>query len=318
MIEVTGLTRKYGNRLALDHLSFSLEKGRVCGFLGPNGAGKSTAMNMIAGYLGIEEGEVLIHGVSMRQKPEEAKRSIGYLPEIPPLYPDMTVEEYLRFIAELKKIPKDQRAAQVEEVIGLAGLGALRGRLIRNLSKGYRQRVGLAYAIIGSPELIILDEPTVGLDPRQVAEVRAFIAGLAGEHTVLFSSHILSEVQQLCDTVIILDRGRAVASGSLDELERQLCPPGELILELRAPADRCAALCAGVPGVEAVAAEERDGLCVLRVRPVPGADPREALFFAFARAETAILSMKYDGATLEDLFLRLTMASDGGEEGGET
>ena len=192
MIEVRDLVKQYGNRLAVDHLSFTVPDGQIFGFLGPNGAGKSTTMNLMTGYLGPTSGEILVDGFSVTKEPEKAKRCIGYLPELPPLYMDMTVDEYLRFAAQLKKVPKSEREAQVDRVAEMTGVDQVLGRLIRNLSKGYRQRVGLAQALLGFPKVLILDEPTVGLDPKQILEMRTLIRQLAQEHTVILSSHILS------------------------------------------------------------------------------------------------------------------------------
>lgn len=311
MIEVNNLTKRYGAHIALDHLSFKLEKGCVCGFLGPNGAGKSTSMNMITGYLGIDEGEVNICGFSMREQPEQAKRHIGYLPEIPPLYLDMTVQEYLRFMAELKKIPPQQRKDRIEEAMELVEITGMRNRLIKNLSKGFRQRVGLAYAVLGYPEIIILDEPTVGLDPRQVTEIRELIATLSENHTIIFSSHILSEVQQLCDHVIVLNRGKLVAQGSLKELEGTLRARNTLELEIKAAEAESLAVCNKVSGINAVSSQQKNGITQLLITPEENTDVREALFFAFAQAGMPILKMQYSEPTLEELFLHLTA---GGEE----
>ena len=215
MIEVTDLTKRYGDHLAVDHLSFKVEKGQIYGFLGPNGAGKSTTMNIITGYLAASGGTVTIDGHDVQQEPEEAKKCVGYLPEMPPLYLDMTVEEYLRFAAELKKVPRAERMGQVEQVMEMTRITDMRGRLIKNLSKGYRQRVGLAQALLGSPEVLILDEPSVGLDPKQIIEIRDLIRELGKSHTIILSSHILSEVSAVCDHVMIISHGRLVASDSL-------------------------------------------------------------------------------------------------------
>jgi len=199
VIEVRNLVKRYGSHMAVDHLSFTVEKGQIYGFLGPNGAGKSTTMNIMTGYLGATEGEVLINGHNILDEPEKAKQSIGYLPEIPPLYPDMKVGEYLKFVAELKKIERDKRKDEIQRVLNMTKLQDVQDRLIRNLSKGYRQRVGLAQAIIGFPDIIILDEPTVGLDPKQIIEIRELMKELAKEHTVILSSHILAEISAVCE-----------------------------------------------------------------------------------------------------------------------
>ena len=232
LIEVRDLVKQYGSRLAVDHLSFTVPDGQIFGFLGPNGAGKSTTMNLMTGYLGPTSGEILVDGFSITKEPEKAKRCIGYLPELPPLYMDMTVEEYLRFAAQLKKVPKSEWEAQVDRVAGMTGVDQVLGRLIRNLSKGYRQRVGLAQALLGFPKVLILDEPTVGLDPKQILEMRTLIRQLAQEHTVILSSHILSEVQQMADSVGIIYRGRLAYEDrlrkdqDLEELFMSVCREG--------------------------------------------------------------------------------------------
>ena len=208
MIEVRDLVKRYGRHLAVDHLSFTVPDGQIFGFLGPNGAGKSTTMNLMTGYLGPTEGEILVDGHSVTQEPEKAKQAIGYLPEQPPLYLDMTAEEYLEFAARLKKVPKGDRGEQTARVMELTGITGVRGRLLRNLSKGYRQRVGLAQALLGFPKVLILDEPTVGLDPQQIIEIRTLIRDLARQHTVILSSHILSEVQEVCDHLLIIHHGK--------------------------------------------------------------------------------------------------------------
>ncbi|MDO4295939.1 MAG: ABC transporter ATP-binding protein, partial [bacterium] len=221
MIEVKNLVKKYGEHLAVDHLSFTVEDGYIYGFLGPNGAGKSTTMNMMTGYLGATSGDVLINGHNILEEPEEAKKNIGYLPELPPLYTDMTVMEYLEFAAELKKIPQKGRKDEILRAVQVTKLEGMERRLIRNLSKGYKQRVGLAQAILGMPPVIILDEPTVGLDPKQIIEIRDLIKELGRQHTVILSSHILSEVRAVCDRVMIIAHGKLVASDTPENLESQ-------------------------------------------------------------------------------------------------
>ena len=218
MIEVRNLVKRYGSHTAVDHLSFRVEEGQIYGFLGPNGAGKSTTMNIITGYLATQRSTVLVDGHSIMEEPEEAKQCMGYLPELPPLYPDMTVREYLVFAADLKKIPKEKRREQVEKVMDIVKISDMENRLIKNLSKGYRQRVGLAQALLGDPKIVILDEPTVGLDPKQIIEIREMIRSLKERHTVILSSHILSEVSAVCDYVMIINHGRLVASDTPDRL----------------------------------------------------------------------------------------------------
>lgn len=222
MIEVSNLTKKYGKHEAVKNLSFHVEKGQIYGFLGPNGAGKSTTMNVITGYLCATEGTVTVNGYDTFKEPEKAKAQIGYLPELPPLYPDMTVTEYLKFVAELKKIAKSERKTMIDEAMELTGITDVSSRLIKNLSKGYKQRVGLAQAILGYPEVIILDEPTVGLDPKQIIEIRDLIKKLGEKHTVILSSHILSEVSAVCDQIMIMSHGQLVANDTPDNLANLL------------------------------------------------------------------------------------------------
>ena len=237
MIEVKNLVKDYGGHLAVDHLSFTVEDGQIYGFLGPNGAGKSTTMNIMTGYLGATKGEVLIDGHNILEEPEQAKKCMGYLPEVPPLYTDMTVYEYLVFAAKLKKLPKDSIKASISEVMELVKIQDVKGRLIRNLSKGYRQRVGMAQAILGKPDVIILDEPTVGLDPKQIIEIRDMIRELGRKHTVILSSHILSEVSAVCDHIMIISHGKLIASDTPENLERQLEGSAGLELDVKGSRD---------------------------------------------------------------------------------
>lgn len=308
MIEVRDLVKRYGRHVAVDHLSFTVEPGQVYGFLGPNGAGKSTTMNMMTGYLGSTAGEVLVDGHSMAGDAEAARKLIGYLPEQPPLYTDMTVVEYLDFVAELKGVTRKERVAQVDRVMGRVKLTDVSGRLIKNLSKGYRQRVGLAQALLGDPHYIILDEPTVGLDPKQIIEIRALIRDLAREHTVILSSHILAEVQAVCDRILIIHHGKMVASGTPGDLERELAGDNLLELVVKGDGEAAAALLRALPGASKVTLQPgaEAGACALRLESGGGADLREAVFRACARADLPILTMKSGGLTLEDLFLRLT------------
>ena len=230
MIEINHLVKKYGSHVAVNDLSLTVEPGKIYGFLGPNGAGKSTTMNIITGYLGATSGEVKINGYDIFTQPEEAKKCVGYLPEIPPLYMDMTVKEYLYFVAELKKLDKSLRSKYVEEAMETTGITMQKERLIRNLSKGYRQRVGFAQAVLGYPEIIILDEPTVGLDPKQIIEIRDLIKELGKNHTVILSSHILSEISAVCDHIFIISKGKLVASDSTENLMKQMAGAQEIEL----------------------------------------------------------------------------------------
>ena len=311
MIEVRDLVKQYGRHIAVDHLSFTVPDGQIFGFLGPNGAGKSTMMNLMTGYLGPTSGEILVDGHSVVREPEAAKRAIGYLPEQPPLYLDMTVEEYLAFAAQLKKVSKSERNGQVDRVMELTDVAGVRGRLLRNLSKGYRQRVGLAQALLGFPKVLILDEPTVGLDPQQILEIRTLIRDLAQEHTVILSSHILSEVQEVCDHLLIIHHGKKVAAGTPEELERSLAPSPALEVSVAAEAETVRSCLASLPRLTALTPlpAQEPGVCSFRLDAEEEADLREAVFRACAQTGLPLLELRRDQMTLEDIFLALT--SDG-------
>ena len=315
MIEVTNLTKKYGDHIAVDHLSFRVEKGQIYGFLGPNGAGKSTTMNIITGYLAATEGTVTINGKDVQKDPEEAKRAIGYLPELPPLYVDMTVREYLDFVAELKKVPKKERKQQIDEVMEMTQITDMQQRLIKNLSKGYRQRVGLAQAILGYPEVIILDEPTVGLDPKQIIEIRDLIRKLGENHTVILSSHILSEVSAVCDHIMIISHGQLVASDSPEGLQKLMSGTPELLLTVKGDYEAVKDALAGAADVDIVEnLGETEEHCVkIRITAKENADIREDVFYVLAAAKLPILEMNKEQKSLEDIFLELT-SSTGEEE----
>ena len=307
MIEVKNLTKCYGKHLAVDNLSFTVEKGQIYGFLGPNGAGKSTTMNIMTGYLGATKGEVLIDGHDILKEPEEAKQCIGYLPEQPPLYLEMTVMEYLRFAAELKKIPKEDMEIQIEKAMRLTRLSDVRGRLISNLSKGYKQRVGLAQAILGFPEIIILDEPTVGLDPKQIIEIRELIRKLAKEHTVILSSHILAEIREVCDYILIIARGKLVASDTPENLENSMSGTGHIEIEVRREqkeVERVLDRIDQVKRVEYILLE--DGTVRAQIEAKGSGDIRERIFHAFADQKMPLLTLKLNKSTLEEIFLELT------------
>lgn len=239
MIEVKDLVKRYSKNTAVDHLNFHVQKGQIYGFLGPNGAGKSTTMNMMTGYLDPTEGQILINGYDVAEEPMEARKCIGYLPEIPPLYPDMTVLEYLRFAAELKQVPKNERSMEIERVMDETRIKDMENRLIRHLSKGYKQRVGLAQALLGDPEVLILDEPMVGLDPKQIIEIRELIRGLGKKHTVILSSHILSEISSICDHVLIISNGKLVASGTPENLGSYMKHTDAMELQVRGSKEAC-------------------------------------------------------------------------------
>ncbi len=314
MIEVNNLTKKYGDHIAVDHLSFRVEKGQIYGFLGPNGAGKSTTMNIITGYLAASEGSVTIDGHDIQKEPEEAKRAIGYLPELPPLYVDMTVAEYLKFVAELKKVPKSEQSAQIAEVMEMTQISDMKNRLIKNLSKGYRQRVGLAQAILGYPEVIILDEPTVGLDPKQIIEIRDLIRKLGENHTVILSSHILSEVSAVCDHIMIIAHGKLVASDSPEGLQKLMSGSMELRLTIKGSFEAAKEALEGIEGVDTVENKGMDGqdCAKLSVLSKEDVDIREQVFYALASARLPILEMIPIEKSLEDIFLELT--EENGEE----
>ena len=308
MIEVNNLVKRYGDHTAVDHLSFKIEKGKIYGFLGPNGAGKSTTMNMITGYIASTEGTVTIDGHDILDEPEQAKKCIGYLPEMPPLYFDMTVLEYMNFVADLKKIPKDKKKSMVAEVMEMVKITDMKNRLIKNLSKGYRQRVGLAQAILGYPEVIILDEPTVGLDPKQIIEIRDLIKSLKKKHTVILSSHILSEVSAVCDYVLIISHGKLVASDTPENLGKLAEGSNTLNLIVKGEKDKiCTALgqIEGVKNVTAADAKEEHAWNV-NVSTNEDRDVREEVFFKMADAKCPILEMQSRKVSLEEIFLELT------------
>ena len=306
MIEIHDLVKRYGAQTAVDHLDLTIEAGQVCGLLGLNGAGKTTTMNMITGYLAPTEGQIIVNGHDILEEAEEAKRCIGYLPDQPPLYTDMTVSEYLNFCAQLKQLPKAERAEHIQKAVELTGLQEVSGRLIRNLSKGYRQRVGLAQAILGLPEIIILDEPTDGLDPRQINEMLALIRTLGEEHTVILSSHKLSEVQMACDRIVILHQGRVIADGRPEELEQKLNAAATLTLTALADRAQVESVLAGIGGIGNVTLSGEDGQITVQLEYTPADDPRQAIFFAFADARLPLIELKTTTASLEQVFLSLT------------
>lgn len=309
MIEVKNLSKRYGDRNAVDDLSFTVKDGQIFGFLGPNGAGKSTTMNMMTGYLAATSGCVLIDGHDIAKEPEAAKRCIGYLPEIPPLYTEMTVLEYLQFCAELKQIPKTMQEDQINEVISMTHLHDMASRLIRNLSKGYCQRVGLAQAILGFPKVIILDEPTVGLDPRQVVEIRELIHTLAKEHTIILSSHILSEIRAVCDQVLIIRKGKFVACDTPEALEEKLSANDKLELLVKGTEQDAKAVLKGIGKITEQTVTDRTEETVHFTLKTTG-DQREAIFRTFAKANCPLLEMRSCMASLEDVFLDLTDDDD--------
>lgn len=326
MIEIKHLVKKYGDHTAVDDLSLTVEPGKIYGFLGPNGAGKSTTMNIITGYLGATSGEVIINGHDIFKEPEEAKKCIGYLPEIPPLYGDMTVLEYLNFTAELKRLEKKQRKEYVESAMETTGVTEVAGRLIRNLSKGYRQRVGFAQALLGYPEIIILDEPTVGLDPKQIIEIRDLIRKLGEKHTVILSSHILTEISAVCDHVFIISKGKLVASNSTENLVGMMSGAQEILLTVRGHGNEAKQLLRMAEQIERVETyksmedmgenereeQEHQQETSLRIYARTGSDVREQVFHLMAEHQIPVLEMHTVTKSLEDVFLEIT--TEGGQE----
>lgn len=312
-IEIKNLVKSYGTKNALDNVSFSVKKGEVMGFLGPNGAGKSTTMNIICGYLAAGSGSVLVDGINAADNPTEVKRRIGYLPEQPPLYMDMTVLEYLIFVFELKGV-KAKRDAHLRKIMEKVRIYDVRGRLIRNLSKGYKQRVGLAQALIGDPDVLILDEPTVGLDPRQIMEIRDVICELGRERTVILSTHILQEVMAVCDSYTIINKGRIAASGTMDEFSG--VASDSCRLRIKADAETAAEIAKTIDGVEKISSlgsMERD-TCDFILAAKSGCDIREGIFNAYSAAGCPILSMSTYFHTLEEVFMRAISSDGEGEE----
>lgn len=307
MIEVKSLVKKYGTFPAVNELSFTVEKGEIVGLLGPNGAGKSTTMNMITGYISSTEGTVTIDGYDIFEEPEEAKRRIGYLPEQPPVYMDMKVIEYLRFVAELKKVPKKEREEMLQEIMDSTKLSEVKGRLIRHLSKGYKQRVGIAGALVGYPDVIILDEPTVGLDPKQIIEIRDLIRGLSKKHTVILSSHILSEVSAVCDRVIIINKGKLIVDDTPEQLSRHAAMSNGIQLVVKGNKDTIFETLTDIPEVISIKLEkEEEGLVYLIVYLEDKDEVKEEIFYALAEQRMPIYSMQKLVFSLEDIFLELT------------
>ena len=313
MIEINHLVKKYGSHVAVDDLSLTVEPGKIYGFLGPNGAGKSTTMNIITGYLAATSGEVKINGFDVLKQPEQVKKCVGYLPELPPLYMDMTVKEYLDFVAELKKLEKSLRAGYVKEAMKITKTEEVSGRLIRNLSKGYRQRVGFAQAVLGYPEILILDEPTVGLDPKQIIEIRDLIKELGKKHTIILSSHILSEISAVCDHAFIISHGKLVASDSTENLLERMTGAQEIELLVKAEEDTAETAIREVAQVERCEKTEskEDGAVQLLVTAKKDADVREAIYHTCVEHHMPILEMKAASKSLEDVFLELTSQEGG-------
>ena len=312
MIEVSHLSKNYGSRPAVKDLSFTVGDGQIFGLLGPNGAGKSTIMNILTGYIAPTSGEVKVAGFSLPEQAQQAKACVGYLPEQPPLYPEMTVQEYLDFASELKGVRRAERKEQVRRAARRTGLEEVLPRLIRSLSKGYRQRVGIAQALLGSPKLIILDEPTVGLDPAQVIEIRKLIRELGKAHTVILSSHILSEVQAVCSQVLILAKGRLVAVGAPDELGEKLSSGSCLKATVLGNGQTVLKAVGSIPGIRKVELEgESDGQVTFTAESADDTDRRAEVSRALSQAVCTVLALSAESKTLEDVFLALTEAQTG-------
>ena len=308
MIEVRNLTKKYGDHFAVQDISFSLEKGKIYGLLGPNGAGKSTTMNIMTGYIAATSGEVIIEGHDIFKEAEEAKKHIGYLPEIPPLYMDMTVWEYLFTVADLKGVPRSERKSMITDAMEKVMITNMKDRLIKNLSKGYKQRVGIAQTLIGNPDIIILDEPTVGLDPKQIIEIRTLIKQLGEDHTVLISSHILSEIGAVCDHVVIINKGHLVVSDSTENLEKLFKGQDILCLSAQGELEKIQNILREFPALSIADMKEAEEAETYRfqLKVQDQADYRKQLFFRFAEAGIPLLEISMAGMSLEDIFLEIT------------
>lgn len=308
LIEVQNVTKRYGQHLALDAVSFKVDEGEILGFLGPNGAGKTTTMNIITGYISATEGSVRVDGMDIMENPREVKKKIGYLPELPPLYNDMTVQEYLDFVSKIKKMENGAQKEAINSAMELVKIIDVKNRLIKNLSKGYKQRVGLAQAILGDPKVLILDEPTVGLDPKQIIEIRNLIKELGRKHTIILSSHILPEVSAVCDRVLIINKGKIVVSGTPEELSKKLSFSNRLIVRIKGQEEHILNTIKGMDDIEYAEGQgvrEPDTLDVL-VEAKRDIDVREQLFNTLACAKLPILMMKSMDLTLEEVFLEVT------------
>ena len=308
MIEIENLTKKYGDKLAVDNISFKVKKGSIVGFLGKNGAGKSTTMNIITGYISATSGTARINGYDILKNPMEVKKCIGYLPEKPPIYSEMTVKEYLKFVCAIKDVKASAVNSHIDEIANLVKLTEVINRRIGNLSKGYQQRVGMAQALVGNPEVLILDEPTVGLDPKQIIEIRRMIKALGKKHTIILSSHILPEVADVCEQVVIINEGKIVAQDTLANLQEGIEESANMIVRVagsESAATKVIRSLSGVSFVEGLGVREKDTVDLL-VETVKGVDIRRAMFNAMAKANMPILMIKYVDVTLEDIFLKLT------------
>ena len=313
MIEVKNLSKYYGDYKAVDNLNFRIGDGEIVGFLGLNGAGKSTTMNMLTGYLSASEGQILIEGKDILEEPKAVKKAIGYLPEIPPLYPDMTVMEYLSFMYELKGA-KQPRKEHLQEICRMAGIEKVSGRLIGNLSKGYRQRVGIAYALVGNPPILIMDEPTAGLDPKQIMDIRELIVRLGKRHTVMLSTHILSEVQAVCRRIIVINAGKIVADGNTDTIAAELSGDRGLLARIEGPRSEVVTALRNLSGVRHVKCRQTEEKNVYEytVLEEEGVDLRRSMFALLASRSWPLLACRSAEYTIEEMFMRLTDAGVSG------
>ena len=306
MIEIKNLTKRYGQIRAVDDISLTIKKGEILGFLGPNGAGKSTTMNILTGYISATSGSVSVGGYDIMDSPREAKRLIGYLPEQPPLYYDMTVNEYLRFICDLKSVPLKQRRRQLDEILYLVKIGDMRDRLIKNLSKGYKQRVGVAQALVGNPQVLVLDEPTVGLDPKQIIEIRKLIGALRHEHTIILSTHILQEVNAVCSTVAVINKGKLAASGSVSDFTAAEGTVSKFMISVVGGSGKSEIqkVLQNVDGVRRVdfVRVDKDAF-IFNVESEKKSDVRRGVFNALAHANMAEIELRPVGRTLEEIFI---------------
>jgi gliding motility-associated transport system ATP-binding protein len=308
MIEVEHLTKKYGDLVAVRDLSFKVAKGKIWGLLGPNAAGKTTTMRILTGYIPATEGKASVAGFDVFEQPNEAKKVIGYLPEVVPLYPEMTVSEYLSFVSALKQVPPAKRKPALDRAVQVSGLASVKNRLIKNISRGFKQRVGIAQSLIHNPDVLILDEPTIGLDPAQIIEIRQLVKALQGEHTIILSTHILAEVTQTCDGVVIINEGRLMASGSLEELTASFHEKDRVMLRLRRGHEDAMSALKTIPGVEKVSRHNGE----LAVEWSPGKDLRESVSRMAVEKDWGLLEMRTAAMNIEDLYLRVV--SGGGEQ----
>lgn len=306
MIEIKNLTKRYGPVCAVDDLSLTMKKGEILGFLGPNGAGKSTTMNILTGYLAATSGTVTIDGFDIMDSPREAKQRIGYLPELPPLYQDMTINEYLKFIFDLKSVPHKQRKRQLDEILYLVKLGDVQDRLIKNLSKGYKQRVGFAQALVGNPQVLVLDEPTVGLDPKQIIEIRKLIGALRHDHTIILSTHILQEVNAVCSNVAVINKGKLMATGSVSDFTASDGTVNKFMINIVGSPSRTEAqkVLEDVDGIRRVdfVRVDKDAY-IFNVESERKTDVRRSVFNALAHNNMAIIELRPVGRSLEEIFI---------------